>query len=204
MVAPSRADAAARWWAAPFDAASCASMCDKYTALVELAKCEPRPSREALRRVARRWPAALREAELVAPTRIEARRAQSAARLESPPVERAALREAGWAALPLWADLHARLGELAKLRRASRGARVDHAGALAHLDAPARAHWLDAETLGLGLAAGAPLRVRHAYLSVAWRSGLSMAELGAQLFERSGRWDASPEDPAWSRVGALR
>src|SRR5688572_13223525 len=65
----------------------------------------------SLRAIARRWPGSLREAQITEPTRYWARRAAVEDAAQGDP--RAAWRARGCGAIPLWADLHGLLDDVA-------------------------------------------------------------------------------------------
>jgi hypothetical protein len=45
------------------------------------------------------------------------------------------------------------------------------------------------------------LRSRSALLWLGCWAGLPLDGLGRAMFDRSGHWDARPDDPAWARQG---
>jgi len=196
-----------QFWQAPAPRADWAAMADKYAALLDPAMTSPEVEvhRRALREAARRWPGALREAELVGPARLEQRRTLALAGTEG---QLGSSRADAWdqlepdaAAVILWAELHALLSDLQRFRRApsheSEGSDSEaFALWVADLEAP-RARWPRAERLAAVV--GPRLRVRSAYLWLAARAGLDLPSLNGRLFARSGHWDQRPEDPTWAR-----
>lgn len=171
------------FWARPLAHAQLVAMRDKYEAELALASMPADSRTPAIRELARRWPGSLREAELIGPARVEARRAAAAAgcarELESG--ERWSARGDADRAVLLWSHLHPAIAELLVLRR--RGAATHELG------------WPDLERLGLH---ARKLDVRVAYLWLAARAGLSLPALGLVLFARSGHWDVRPGDPEWA------
>jgi hypothetical protein len=174
---------------------------EKYERVVALETMAEEERRPALRAVARRWPGALREAELVSPQVMAARRDAAQALVAGAP------RRGGGApreAVALWHALHHLLHDQRALRleSGSRSQEVsvdrlvarDVAGA--ELEERAR-RWPDAEHLRA--LTGANVRPRQAYLWLAAQTSLSLAGLHAKLFRRAGRWDLRDDDPPWSR-----
>jgi len=193
-------------------------MREKYLALERLSSLAGDDARRrVLRGVARRWPAALREAELVHPDVMRERmvlandlpitmtRRQWSSRGASPVV--------------LWAELHDLLSDQLDARRRRRErdpARSEAAlhaeagaveararalsteGFVAWLSPTAAARWPDAARLSR--LCGEVVRPRQAYLWLAARSGLSLPQLHRRLFDRSGHWDHRPGDPDWAHV----
>ncbi|MBL8946581.1 MAG: hypothetical protein JNK45_25665 [Myxococcales bacterium] len=87
----------------------------KYSSLLCLIAMRPGLERDrGLRALAARWPGVLREGQL-AP--LEALRARARALVEIGALDRAAWRDRGQAAVPLWSELHRLLGDLAGVRR---------------------------------------------------------------------------------------
>lgn len=191
-----------RFWSLELAQAAIVSSCDKYRALGALATSSQGsgiegPPVEAMRAISRQWPAALREAELVSPARIEDRQRRCSALMDTGPValDYASLAAAGHADWLLWIELHQRLRDLSEMRRALAGEalRFDYAGARLGLSDTVRARWPDP-------ARWPQLRggVRLAYLALAWVSGLGLARLNFILFEREGHWDHKAGDPDWA------
>lgn len=176
-------------------------MREKYLALERLTQLPDDAARKrALRSVARSWPGALREAELVSPKRILAR--MVLAQQLSTDLTRAQWREEGAAAVVLWAQLHAMLSDQLDARRRRRSAAVDKGRPL-HVDeflgaVPAVAHARWPEARVLSRLCGDVVRPRQAYLWLAARAGLSLPHLHRELFARSGHWDRREGDPAWA------
>lgn len=148
-----------------------------------------------------RWPAALRESELIGPERVEQRRAaahswaEASARVAASSVERS---------LRCWLELHALIRDQLDYRRGlGPSASLEQGSATASFadwlgrDPARRPRWPMVERLPELV--GAKLRVRAAYLWLAARAGLELAGLNALLFERAGHWDSRPDDPDWSR-----
>lgn len=205
-----------RFWGAPWPQARVEEAGRKYAALAELATMDDGPERKAgLAAIARRWPGALREAELIGPERVDRRAREVAegsaavgdggARTRRWWLERPGVAAREVAAVLCWSELHASLGDQLRFRQ---GSPKDWPGGLvgfvAWLDAcpdpSARARWLpglDKDAVA-GLL-GPRLRVRAAYLCLAARAGLPLAELNATLFARAGHWDERPGDPDWAR-----
>lgn len=100
----------ASYWAEPWAEAALAA--EKYRAM-SAALADPAESRGRLAAVARRFPGALREAQITAQPLYRARAAASEA---AGPRPRAAWAEDGLAAVPLWTDLHGLLADVARMR----------------------------------------------------------------------------------------
>ena len=170
----------------------------KYDALLDLAQRADDDDRPpCIRRVARRWPGALREAELAGPdicaNRRRALEGQDVARLS-----RGELRRAQLAALPLWAILHAMLGDQLRARARHRsGLTVEQF--VEGLEPGAGERWAPADRLIS--TCGERVRARQAYLWLAHRAGLTLPELNWILFERQGHWDLRDGDPDWAQMG---
>ncbi|MCA9684647.1 MAG: hypothetical protein KC457_20850, partial [Myxococcales bacterium] len=120
-----------QFWQAPAPRACWSAMVDKYAALLAPAMTEPDPDlhRQALREAARRWPGALREAEMLGPTGLEqrlqvARRGQEGdlgltrADAREGPEEQAC-------AVILWSELHLLLADLQRHRAQARSSGTD-------------------------------------------------------------------------------
>lgn len=176
----------------------------KYEALAALAELPEGPARsKALRAVAKRWPAALREAELVGPDRVTTRLEVVRRRPEG---SRAELRrEAPAAVAPLaWAELHELILDQLSFRANAGRRGLDGEGFAAWIVARAREQpelserWPRPERI-VELA-GARLRPRAAYLWLAARAGLSLPELNYLLFARAGHWDRRAGDPDWAHA----
>ena len=181
----------------------------KYEALdraARLAAGERGPEyREQLKALSARWPAALRESELIGAQRVAERLDVARSWLDE-----AADRPANTrieAALWCWSQLHGAFRDQLEFRRAL--ARADPrdsatvSGFASWLERggldgdPERARrWPDPTRLP-GLV-GDKLQVRVAYLWLAARAGLDLSALNELLFERSGHWDSRPDDPSWS------
>lgn len=198
------------FWREPVALSTCKRMSDKYAALMGLGSD---PGREQLRRVAASWPGALREVELVSPDEIAQRRAASEAALSKPARARQIWREAGDGGIVLWAALHEGLRALLALRRrhaAERGPGLSYAmfvDRVGDLEGWPHAQWPPASEMRSSLADPSTgqasfARARSVYLGLAWRSGLTLAELNRELFARAGHWDTRPDDPPWSRAAA--
>ncbi len=171
-------------------------MATKYEALAELARLDEQARRGPLRSIARRWPAALREAELAGPQRCAGRHAM-ALRIAREPVRSAgAWRELGGAAVVLWAELHPLIADVGRARLVLRSAMDPHEflGATSPAD---RSRWPDPETLALRV--GPRISTRSAYLWLAHQAALDLPSLNFLLFEREGSWDRRPGDPPWAQ-----
>jgi hypothetical protein len=173
-------------------------MAEKYRALEALGDSTARPGTDrqtALRACSSRWPASLREAELVAPERIAVRRRASATGARAPVEARQAWRARGEHAIVLWATAHELIRDVRALERPSGGRR--RVGPLA-----ARyARWRPPAALGVDALpelVGDRPSSRTAYLWLAFTSGFSLAGLFRVLFARSGHWDRRPGDPLWA------
>ena len=191
-------------------------MCDKYAAMRDLLGLadEGDPRRSRLREIARRWPGALREVEMVAPAEIE-RRAAAAEAFPVGSLRGDAL--SGPARAPLlWILVHARLREQLRSRSRRRNrsgapgasaSRFSYADFYASLADASQAEWPPPVAFapaiqGVGTEMTA-LRSRHAYLAVAWASGLAMEQLMPLLLDREGHWDRRASDPGWSRTSSV-
>jgi len=189
------------FWREPIFATDKEDVQEKYSLVVALERIPESERRPGLRHVADRWPGALREAELVSPEEMQARR-RAAYDLVA-----GASREGGGPpreAVVLWHELHRLLHDQRALRAGGEAAHEDvNLDRLIALDRsrarregqsprwPAPDH--------LRALTGAKVRPRQAYLWLAARAGLTLAALHSKLFLRVGRWDLRPEDPAWSR-----
>lgn len=101
----------AAYWDAPWDEQPRAA--EKYRAMSEALAGDEAERKVRLAAIARRFPGALREAQLTLPEHYRARIAAS----EAPSIRtRAAWAAAGLAAVPLWADLHGLLVDVARMR----------------------------------------------------------------------------------------
>lgn len=174
---------------------------EKYKRVVALERMAEEERRPALRAVARRWPGALREAELVSPEAMAARTEAARGLVAGEP------RRGGGApreAVTLWHALHHLLRDQRTLRLESGGrseeVSVDRLVAQdvegAEREDRAR-RWPEAQHLRA--LTGANVRPRQAYLWLAAQTSLSLAGLHAKLFRRAGRWDLRDDDPPWSR-----
>lgn len=201
------------YWARSPQSAQIDEMRDKYLALERLAALEDEVARRrALRAAARRWPAALREAELVHPDVI--RRRMNWANGLPAQLPRSQWRDMGAQAVVLWADLHELLHDQLAARRRLRAARAsDDTGTSDADDVPrgpaltsepfvdalvdaARARWPDATRLTA--LCGEVVRPRQAYLWLAAQAGMTLPELNYALFDRAGHWDRRDGDPDWA------
>lgn len=91
----------------------------KYASLLRLIEDPQGVERDrGLRELAARWPGVLREGQL-APLPVLRARAQAVTEIGA--VRRGVWRERGQAAVPLWAELHRLLGDLARLRAGGPG-----------------------------------------------------------------------------------
>lgn len=185
----------ARYWDRPLDRATCTAMAAKYRALAAVEAMPAGPAQDqALRAAAERWPGCLRESQLAGPDRCRERLAQASAGASGPEQARARWREAGAAALVLWADLHPLLADLLAWRRATSG-REGPAGLVAFVRATSAAARWPADPALLVRVGGPRLRVRTAYAWLAAQAGLDLARLNLELFGRTGPWDARAGDP---------
>jgi hypothetical protein len=174
----------------------------KYAALAALAAMSPGEDRaSAIRSVARRWPGALREAELVGPMSCAAR-GEVAGRFALLPAQpRRVWAEADEAtSVCLWITMHELLADIASSR--SSGAARDPATFVDSLPPTARGRWPEGSRLAALV--GPKLRSRSAYLWLAALCGASLPALGWSLFARAGHWDRRPGDPAWAHAGPDR
>lgn len=193
------------FWGTRVDAQRRTEAVDKYNQVVKLPTIPEAERRSSLREVATRWPGALREAELVSPADMEARRLAAAELSVGMP-----RRGAGGPreAVLLWQELHRLLWDQRVLRGKGGGERakvtVDTLVAFDRRQAereqraprwPAPAH--------LRALTGAKVRPRQAYLWLAAQAGLTLAGLHARLFLRVGKWDSRPDDPLWSRDASV-
>lgn len=120
----------ASYWEEPWRGSGEAQQ--KYRAMSE-ALATPEATRAGkLRGLATRWPGSLREAQITEPARYWARRSALDARPDDAP--RAAWRERGCGAIPLWLDLHGLLEDVARMRHTFQDP-------LAALDPARRACW---------------------------------------------------------------
>ncbi len=174
---------------------------EKYTLVVALESSPAETRRPALRRVAERWPGALREAELVAPDEMVAR-GVAAQGLAAGAARRGGsqAREA----VVLWQALHRLLHDQRALRLEREGAYEDVTVERLVARDTARvlreggaSRWPKAGHLRA--LTGEKVRPRQAYLWLAAQAGLTLAGLHAKLFLRAGRWDLRADDPPWSR-----
>ena len=166
----------------------------KYDALIELAEdVDERSQKEKMRYIAQRWPGALREAELVAPERVLARRALCA---QVPVGQERGSWRAGVGCL-LACELNAFLVDYLQMRKSSRirASSWDLGSALDSLSLPRRELWPPSSVPGL---ASHPPGTRLAYLGLAWTSGLSLPLLNRLIFEREWHWDRREDDPGWA------
>lgn len=193
--------APARYWERPWSPTAIASMAAKYGALAAAESAAPGAQEPLLRAAAARWPGSLRESQLTAPGRAHARHLAARRGAREPASTRAAWDAAGLAALPLWADLHDLLRDLAEFRqRAARNRASDPSTLHAFVAGdPARAcRW--PASLALLVDLGGPrVSARQAHLWLAARAGVTIADLGRVLFGRAGHWDARPGDPPQAR-----
>jgi hypothetical protein len=179
------------------------SMLAKYEALAHAGRLAAGPREEdyrnALSELSSRWPGALREGELIGPTRVEARGAAARSGRLDPTRARG-----GWAgeaaqAVICWAELHALIRDELDFREARTGSSSSEAFAawITTGDAGDRAaRWPRPERIAAIV--GPRLRVRSAYLWLAARSGLDLPSLNELLLARSGHWDRRNEDPEWA------
>ncbi len=190
------------FWSAELDQDRVLAMRDKYEAQAELATTsDPATRKLRLKALARRWPGSLREAELIGPTRVGERleQARLAARAGSALGTGEAWRARGDSACAvlLWAHLHPLLADLIQFRRAEPES-VSVAGLTRWVlaDPTVAERWPGGERLADLV--GDKLEVRCAYLWLAARAGLGLAELNGLLLARSGPWDRRASDPPWS------
>lgn len=127
-IATSRWPDVATYWAEPWDEGARAA--EKYRAMSEALATSGGEGKARLAAIARRFPGALREAQITAP---EVYRARVAASVEVRPRPRSAWASDGLAAVPLWTDLHGLLGDVARMRA--------HPRAPFDVLAPARRAW---------------------------------------------------------------
>lgn len=107
------------FWSETIGPDELASISAKYSSLLDLIAAAPGAGRDrGLRALAAAWPGALREGQLASATLLAARRASVAGEILGP---RGAWRSAGMAAVPLWAELHRLLGDVARIRAERRG-----------------------------------------------------------------------------------
>jgi len=186
--------ALAVWQAAyarrPLTRSCCAMLVEKYDALAALVALPGGAEQDAaLRAAARRWPGALREAQLAGPERCRERRAWAEVGATATERERAAwLVEAP--ALPLWVDLHELLAD--QLRWRGAGGVGEAEGFVAGLRGEARGRWPGVELLVE--VAGPQVRARQAYRWLAAQAGMPLPALNYALFGRSGPWDRRSGD----------
>ena len=189
-------------WVQTISPTTLADLAWKYAALERALGLAGTRQARALRGVARRWPGALREGQLLAPEGLAARAAAARRGARGPGRSAAWWREQGMGGLVLWASLHELLrDQLAWRRSLSAGHGSSVAVFMAYLarrGQAARARW-PATADELAAVAGPRVRPRQAYLWLAHRVGLSLPELNAMLFERRGPWDHRPGDPPWAR-----
>jgi hypothetical protein len=200
-VSEQRQRASEGFWQLPLTPSLARSAAEKYRALGAIAHARDQESRRSLMRtISKRWPGALREAELLHPDLVaeRGRRSESMTGGAGDPLSfgaAAAKGEAGWL---LWSELHARLRDLAHCRSESGGALADwqYRDWVAGMHGESAQRWprADLETGLEGVARG----VRLAYLSLAWCCGLSLPSLNALLVGRSGHWDRRAGDPKWA------
>ncbi len=191
-------DPAAYWDAAPGRAAW-AAMSSKYAELAVLARLPEDERKPALREAASRWPGSLREAELIGPDRVDARRAAATAGLAAPDRPRRAWTEEPALAVICWASLHALIDDQLRFRAGKPAAPGDPAAFarwIAERDPDRR--WPQPERIPELV--GDRLRVRSAYLWLAAHAGLDLPSLNALLLARAGHWDRRADDPAWAHV----
>lgn len=134
----------ARWptpeafWEEPIAVDDLVVLADKYSSLLILIGAAGDKTRDrGLRELAGRWPGVLREGQLAPIAVLEARRSAVAAALQHGPAPRASWRASGQAGVPLWAEVHRLLGDLARIR----AARVGPGDLPAMLDAEAQRRW---------------------------------------------------------------
>ncbi len=178
---------------------------DKYEALAGCARIaegeRDESFRQTLRGLSRQWPGALREGELIGPERVDARREAARAGLAAPGRSRAMWTQTPARAALCWEELDHLIAELLAYRRSH--AKPRHAFRWEHYaqyvaQSPRRGAWPTALLDDAGL--GPKLEVRSAYLCLAARAGLQLAQLNALLFARGGHWDRRAEDPSWAHA----
>jgi hypothetical protein len=172
-------DAVFGWWAVPLEPTIAGEMARKYATLLKLVRDRDRVRRDrGLRAAAGRWPGSLRECQRVHPDlyvrRLRACRQGAAAMA----VARAAWRDRGYAAIPLWAELHTLLADQLGWRASAQGA-SDVRAFVAALGESASTRWPAADVL-VDLA-GTRLQPRHAYGWLARCCGLSRGQLEGVL-----------------------
>ncbi|HWB74270.1 MAG TPA: hypothetical protein VG755_04930 [Nannocystaceae bacterium] len=101
----------ASYWAEPWAEAALAA--EKYRAMSDALAASAADGKAMLAAIARRFPGALREAQI---TRPEVYRARVVASGRPGPRPRSAWADEGLAAVPLWSDLHGLLGDVARMR----------------------------------------------------------------------------------------
>lgn len=185
------------WWDRRVDPERGADMVAKYDALAGLASLDEGLRRDPIRRIARRWPAALREAELVGPERCVDRRALAARVAREPARSARSWHAAGAGAVVLWAALHPLIGDVARARLILRAPMDPHEfiRATRPID---RSRWTEPDRLEALL--GGRISTRSAYLWLAHQAALDLPRLNFLLFERRGSWDRRPGDPDWAHA----
>jgi hypothetical protein len=193
----------AEFWAAPLARNRVLEMSEKYEAQSGLAAAPDDALRKPmLRAIARRWPGSLREAELIGPARVLERLEQARLGADQPERSGEHWRASGEpaCAVLLWSSLHPLLDDLLRFRRTRDEPPTAAALARWIADAgPVAERWPGFERLP-ELIPGR-IEIRCAYLWLAARTGLELAELNRLLFARSGHWDRRPGDPAWAHEG---
>lgn len=155
------------------DPAEVAALADKYSSLLRLIAAPVGALRDrGLRELAARWPGVLREGQLAAVDRLAAR---ERALMSLGAASRAVFRAEGFAAVPLWAELHRLLGDLAWLR----SARPDPTTLPAGLDPARSERWPGDPSWWAGLAWPPGAGLPRSWLAAV--SGQSPAELDRAL-----------------------
>jgi hypothetical protein len=176
------------WWAALVAPATAHQMAEKYATLSRLVSDVDRACRDrGLRRAARRWPGSLRECQRVRPEIYAERLRASRLGAAAPASRRCVWHARGHAAIPLWAELHALLGDQLAWRAARgalrRGRKDANVRDFVAWLGPARERWPDARELER--MAGGRLSPRHAHAWLAARAGLSLEQLRGLLLDPS-------------------
>ncbi len=195
-------DHGGRFWGELFTARARDEMIAKYEALAALEALAPGPQQDRqIRAAARRWPGSLRESQLAGPQQCARRLAslRSVADAEASP--RASWRDRGVAAVPLWAELHALLGDQLRWRTSQLQSKTRRRGEdsaqqfLAFVSSTSAAKRWPSDPDELSRVAGSRVRSRQAYLWLAARAGLALPAMQRILFARSGHWERREGDP---------
>ena len=168
------------FWREPLVTGDVASLLDKYSSLLDLIGQQGGATRDrGLRELAARWPGVLREGQLSSTSVLRHRQQVLAAELErlqgEPARPREVWRACGCAAVPLWAELHRLLADLARIR----AARLGPSDLPSALDPEAQERWPCSHAWWSDHAWPLDVRVTRSWLAAV--AGLEPAELDRLL-----------------------